>query len=120
CPHRRKFVSAELVAAHRACAVCDGFGFVPNSAAAFGIFYWLQDTNFQVPNFGLLKSAPNRTDYSDIRRSVLHNQLLVATFALGCSTDTLLASVLIVYHSLDSPACAHLFERALAYCVATG
>jgi hypothetical protein len=30
----------------------------------------------------------------------------VATFALGCSTDTLLASVLIVYHSLNSPACS--------------
>jgi hypothetical protein len=30
---RRKFVSAELLAAYRACAACDGFGFVPNTAA---------------------------------------------------------------------------------------
>src|SRR6266496_230658 len=86
---RRKFVSAELVAAYRACAAC-GFGFVPNTAApAFDVFYWLQVTNFQVTNFGLLKSAPNRADYSHIRRSVLHCQLFVGTFALGCATDTL-------------------------------
>ena len=86
------------MAAYRACAACDGFGFVPHTAApAFDVFYWLQVTNFQVTNFGLLKSAPNRADYSHIRRSVLHCQLFVGTFALGCSTDTLLASVLIVY-----------------------
>jgi len=104
CRRRRKFVSAELVAAYRACAACDGFGFVPNTAApAFDVFYWLQVTNFQVTNFGLLNSAPNRADYSHIRRSVLHCQLFVATFALGCSTDTLPASVLIVYHFFEIP-----------------
>src|SRR5438093_6129902 len=88
----------------RGAIACGGFGFARNTAATFDVFFWLQVTNFQVTNFGLLKSAPNRADYNDIRRSVLHNQLLVGTFALGCSTDTLLASVLIVHHALKSPA----------------
>src|SRR5260370_28602365 len=80
CRRRRKFVSAELVAAYRACAACDGFGFVPHTAApAFDVFYWLQVTNFQVTNFALLNSAPNRADYSHIRRPVLHYQLFAAT-----------------------------------------
>ena len=87
-----------LVAARTArgtCAACGGCGFARNAAApAFDVFFWLQVTNFDV---SLLHSAPNRADYSHIRRSVFHCQLFVATFALGCSTDTLLASVLIVY-----------------------
>jgi hypothetical protein len=55
-----------LVAACPACVVCDGFGFVRNTAAAaFDVFYWLQVRG----NFGdmpLLQSAPNRPDYIDI------------------------------------------------------
>jgi hypothetical protein len=93
-------VSRELVAA---CAACDGFGFVRNTAAtAFDVFSWLQVTNFQVTNFGLLNSAPNRADYSDIRGLFLHCQLFRSDVRLGCSTDTLLASVLIAnyIHSL--------------------
>src|SRR5438093_2169449 len=59
------------------CAACGGFGFARNDAA-FDVFYRLQVTNFQVTNFGLLKSAPNRADYSHIRRSVLHCRYRIA------------------------------------------
>src|SRR6266436_8683420 len=61
------------------CAACGGCGFARNAAApAFDVFYWLQVTNFQVTNFGLLNSAPNRADYSHIRRSVLHGRYRIA------------------------------------------
>ena len=59
------------------CAACGGFGFARNDAA-FDVFYRLQVTNFQVTNFGLLNSAPNRADYSHIRRSVLHGRYRIA------------------------------------------
>ena|SRR5882724_10609400 len=65
--------------ARRTCAACGGCGFARNAAApAFDVFYWLQVTNFQVTNFGLLNSAPNRADYSHIRRSVLHSRYRIA------------------------------------------
>jgi len=61
------------------CAACGGCGFARNAGApAFDGFYWLQVTNFQVANFGLLNSAPNRADYSHIRRSVLHCRYRIA------------------------------------------
>src|SRR6266436_3028502 len=61
------------------CAACGGCGFACNaSAPAFDVFYWLQFANFQVTNFGLLNSAPNRADYSHIRRSVLHGRYRIA------------------------------------------
>ena len=60
-------------------AACGRCGFARNAATtAFGVFYWLQVTNFQVTNFGLLNSAPNRADYSHIRRSVLHGCYRIA------------------------------------------
>src|SRR6266496_3572045 len=61
------------------CAACGGCGFARNAGApAFDGFYWLQVTNFQVANFGLLNSAPNRPDYSHIRRSVVHCRYRIA------------------------------------------
>ncbi len=80
---RRKFVSAELVAAYRACAACDGFGIARNSATTFDVFFWLQVTNFDV---SLLHSAPNGPDHTHIVIFVLclHGpNYFVATFALG-------------------------------------
>ena len=63
------------MAACPACIVCDGFGFVRNTAAAaFDVFYWLQVTG----HFGdmpLLQSAPNRLDYIDILQLWLHGQI---------------------------------------------
>ena len=76
-------VSAELVAACRACAACEGFGLVCNTAAtAFHVFYW-----FQVTNFALLNSAPNRADYIDVRGLVLHCQFFRSNVRFRCSTD---------------------------------
>ena len=63
------------MAACPAYVVCDGFGFVRNTAAAaFDVFYWLQVTG----NFGdmpLLQPAPNRLDYIDIWQLWLHGQI---------------------------------------------
>ena len=71
------------MAAYRACAACDRFGFVRNTAAtAFDVFYWLKITNAQVTNFALLNSAPNRADYIDIWRSLLHCQLFRTNVSL--------------------------------------
>ena len=60
-----------LVAACSARAACDGFGFARNTATTFDVFSWLQVMNFDV----LLHSTPNGTDYIDIFRFRLHNQL---------------------------------------------
>jgi len=58
------------------CGACGGCGFARNAAApAFDVFFWLQVANFDV---SLLHSAPNRADYSHIRRSVLHNRYRIA------------------------------------------
>ena len=72
CRRRRKFVSAELVAAYRACAACDGFGLARNTATTFDVFYWLQVTNFDV----LLNSAPSGPDYIDIMGLCLHAPII--------------------------------------------
>ncbi|SRR6266496_1098962 len=57
------------------CAARGGFGFARNTAATFDVFFWLQVTNFDVC---LLHSAPNRADYSHIRRSVVHCRFRIA------------------------------------------
>jgi hypothetical protein len=79
------------MATYRAFAACVGFGFARNTAPAFYVIDWLQIPNSQVTNFGLVNSAPNRADYIDIWRSVLHCRHFVATLSSGCLTDTLLA-----------------------------
>jgi hypothetical protein len=69
-------VSAELATACRARAACDGFGSVRNTTAtAFDVFYRFQVTNFQVANFPLLNSTPNRTHYMYVWSLVLHCQV---------------------------------------------
>ena len=81
-------VSAELVVACRACAACDRFGFVRNSAAtAFDVFYWFQVTKFQITNFTLPNSAPNRADYIDVWGLGLHWQLFRSNVRFRSSTD---------------------------------
>jgi hypothetical protein len=66
------------VAAAGASAACGGFGFALNTTATFDVFYGLQVTNFQVTNFALLNSAPNRADYIDIWGLGLHCQLFLS------------------------------------------
>ena len=50
--HQNKRTTARLfallVAACGARAAFDGFGFAPNTAATFDVFYWLQVTNCDV------------------------------------------------------------------------
>jgi len=53
-------------------AACGGFRFARNTAATFGIFYWLQVTNIDV---SLFEPAPSGPDYIDILRSCLHPRL---------------------------------------------
>src|SRR5438034_9835123 len=60
--------------------------------------------NFQVTNFALPNSAPNRADYIDVWGLVFQCQLFRSNVRFRCSTDTLLASVLLAKHSLKSSA----------------
>jgi hypothetical protein len=81
------------VVARTAFAPCDGFGIPRNAATTFDVFFWLQVTNFDV---SLLHSAPNGPDHTHIVIFVLwlHGpNYLVATFALGCPTDRINASI---------------------------
>ena len=54
--------------ARGASAACDGFGFAPNTAATFDVFYWLQVTNCDV----LFDSAPSRSNYIDVWDLCIH------------------------------------------------
>jgi len=54
--------------ARAASAACDGFGFAPNAAATFDVFYWLQVTNFDV----LFDSAPSRSNYINVWDLCIH------------------------------------------------
>ena len=69
------------------------FGFACNAAATFDVFYWLQVTaNFD--DAPLLQSSPNGVNYNDIARFRLHGDFSLAT-------DTILANVFELYHSLE-------------------
>jgi len=85
-------------------APCDGFGIPSNAATTFDVFFWLQVTNFDV---SLFHSAPNGPDHTHIVIFVLRlhrPNYFVATFALGCPTDPIKASIFRAYNSLKSPA----------------
>jgi hypothetical protein len=96
------------VVARTACAPCAGFGFARNTATASDVFFWLQVTNFDV---SLLHPAPNGPDHTHIVIfvSCLHGpNYFVATFALGCPTDPINASI---FSALPLLEIARLFVR---------
>ena len=73
--HRNKRTTARLFTllvpacgARAASAACDGFGFAPNAAATFDVFYWLQVTNCDV----LFDSAPSRSNYINVWDLCIH------------------------------------------------
>jgi hypothetical protein len=62
-----------LVAARGASAAYGGFGFAPNTAATFDVFYRLQVTNYGVL-YVLFDSAPSGSNYIDVWDLFLHAQ----------------------------------------------
>jgi hypothetical protein len=90
------------------CAPCDGFGIARNTATTFDVFFWLQVTNFDV---SLLHSAPNGANHTHIVIFVLclHGpNYFAATFALGCPTNPINASI---FSALPFLEIARLFVR---------
>ena len=61
------------MATRGASAACGGFGFAPNTAAAFDVFYWLQVTNYGVL-YVLFNSAPSGSNYIDVWDLFLYAQ----------------------------------------------
>ena len=65
-------------------AACGGFRFARNTAATFGIFYWLQVTNIDV---SLFEPAPSGPDYIDIFGVCLHAPLFRSNARFRMPTD---------------------------------
>ena len=92
------------MAAYGACAACDGFGFVRNTATTFDVFYWLQVTNFEM---SFLNSAPSGPDYIDIWGLCLHVSF--------CFISRVSIMVCVIYR-IGECALGALFEKLTVSC----